>query len=523
MCDTDYTINNKNTHHDEADGDDDCIMGKYHKKNIESMIEFAQMMKRTYDHVVIRNPTTNTDHDQVTNTNDHNFPHLYQLEGLMTRPNHIISTNVDDDGNRGEQQQQQEIVVLQQWAEFCASIFSYKANPPPSAYFLRHYHADPYHIDPSLIRIARYCSDHNNHNGTTSDNDHHYQNNPIVASCRLFIKKLSTGYVSSSSSSYVIAGGIGEVCTDYQHRQRGLSKHLLHDCITIMNHHSHFFQVSILHCSAIFFPVYQASGYVNWINTMHSWIDMNTQELVSLFSSGFSDPNNITESSSVTSSTTNRRSIRLAKFPQDTYQLYHIHQQYSEIRFIGCIIRSMEYWNSYISQELDGTLYVVVEQSDIEEEKEIILGWLSIRQRSDENTIYRYQVRDYGCYRTNTTSIIFLQLLHHFIQMNQLHDVTDIIQLQLPKPIYDEINLNYPHDDYGENKIFINEVIEIDQGWMYKPIINHHNHTVKESNHNDESSSGNKQDEVSNNDSVSYLHHLFNTNLPHVIWSADSF
>jgi hypothetical protein len=98
-----------------------------------------------------------------------------------------------------------------QWASFCASIFAYKESPPPPDYFSRHYYNDP-DRQSSFIRVA------------VSQKD-----NEIVASCRIFARKIST-----KNGSFLKAGGIGEVCTSPHHRKRGLSKELLQDCIRIM-------------------------------------------------------------------------------------------------------------------------------------------------------------------------------------------------------------------------------------------------------------------------------------------------
>eukprot|EP00751_Fragilariopsis_kerguelensis_P010688 CAMPEP_0170786644 /NCGR_PEP_ID=MMETSP0733-20121128/17771_1 /TAXON_ID=186038 /ORGANISM="Fragilariopsis kerguelensis, Strain L26-C5" /LENGTH=436 /DNA_ID=CAMNT_0011132621 /DNA_START=795 /DNA_END=2105 /DNA_ORIENTATION=+ len=54
--------------------------------------------------------------------------------------------------------------------------------------------------------------------------------------------------------------------------------------------------------------------------------------------------------------------VRQAKFPQDTEQLHQLHRIYSEQRLVGCIIRSKEYWTNYISQELKGSLFVLIIQ-----------------------------------------------------------------------------------------------------------------------------------------------------------------
>ena len=74
--------------------------------------------------------------------------------------------------------------------------------------------------------------------------------------------------------------------------------------------------------------------------------------------------------------------------------------------------------------------------------------------------------------------MIFIKSLHHFIEVNNLHDI-NTIQIQLPKPIYDEIHINIHNDN---KLIFTKEVIEIDEGWMYKPItMCHHDDTKQKS------------------------------------------
>jgi predicted GNAT family N-acyltransferase len=542
---------------------------------INDIIQYARSLHHDYDVVIAQtNNMHSTESDLSTKeqTNDtttssslpsSNIAH-YRLEGLITTTTTEATTNTTLNKNnsivdvkesnsfKSEQQQQQqkqsssteERIVLEKWAEFCSSIFSYKTNPPPSSYFLRHYDADPYHIDPSLIRIAR-CD---------SNNDTNHTNN-IVASCRLFVKQLSTGYYSKddtstqnyngnnenqttklvvvpSSSSYIIAGGIGEVCTDMNHRSRGLSKRLLYDCINIMEHHgttnqnnNFFFQVSILHAAPSFFPFYRSCGYYNWIQTIYSWLELNLSQLMLLNDKR----KRMTHPSKECTTTTKTRTIRLAQFPQDTNQLYKIHQQYSEQRFIGCIIRRIDYWNTYIAQELDGVCYVLVEQqsqqhdddndNDNDNDNSSILGWLSIRGR-DEG---RYQVRDYGCYSIRETSQVFLQLLHYIlidIQQLQHNHHHKTIHIQLPKPIYDEIDHNYKEeDDTDDSKLllFVNEVIEIDEGWMHKPIIGMKDIITVTTASDVEEETG---EQVTN---VKSLQRLFNLDLPHVIWSADSF
>jgi predicted acetyltransferase len=73
------------------------------------------------------------------------------------------------------------------------------------------------------------------------------------------------------------AGGIGEVCTDAEHRKRGLSKMLLQNVISIMKERQ--LQISLLHAAAVFFPVYQkAGGYAG--STSHwSVVQVTTAKL----------------------------------------------------------------------------------------------------------------------------------------------------------------------------------------------------------------------------------------------------
>jgi Acetyltransferase (GNAT) domain len=131
---------------------------------------------------------------------------------------------------------------IDQWANFCASVFAYKANPPSASYFARHYSNDPHRVA-DWVRVI-------------------FHGKEIVASCRIFARQISIGNGKS-----VEAGGIGEVCTGQAHRKRGLSKRLLQDCIRIMTLRS--MQVSMLHASPIFFPVY-ARVQVFWFCLLSS-------------------------------------------------------------------------------------------------------------------------------------------------------------------------------------------------------------------------------------------------------------
>ena len=250
---------------------------------------------------------------------------------------------------------------IHQWSKFCESIFAYKSNPPSSSYFERHYYNDPNgpKYGPSLIRVA-------------IDND----TQEIVASCRVFVRDLSKGR-NTFGPEVVRAGGIGEVCTSDQHRKRGLSKVLLLDCIRLMKTNQLNLQVSLLHAAPTFFPVYEKAG--GYQNTTSEWSSVQVSyndEIV---------PTHIPDHEKYT--------VRVAQFPDDTEQLQTSHWTYSVRSCPGCIIRSEEYWNTYISKELENSLFVLT--YDNEYIGKFLVAWLSIRQRG-ENT---YQVREFGCYR----------------------------------------------------------------------------------------------------------------------------
>lgn len=319
------------------------------------------------------------------------------------------------------------------WAAFCASVFSYKAHPPPASYFERHYYNDP-RCEASLVRVAL----------TEEDGK-------IVSSCRVFRKRLSAG----AGGFAVEAGGIGEVCTDPAHRKRGLSKLLLQDAIEIMTNKEKM-QISLLHAAPTFFPVYQRGG--NYENTTSRWttVSVATDRL-----------------ESVTGEET--KGLRLAEFPNDTPRLQALHQEYSERRFAGCVIRSTEYWNNYISKELDGSLWVLTDKDNT------VYAWLSLRPRGNG----RYQLREFGrsLEGEGNTRVDLSYLLK-----KALSDATEnVITLHLPTMVLEEAR--------GAEFLEPDSVAtEDDQGWMYRSL----------------------QD-----DAVSMVE--ITQTIPHLIWPSDSF
>lgn len=281
------------------------------------------------------------------------------------------------------------------WAEFCASVFAYKPNPPPPSYFERHYRQDPCRRA-NLVRVADIGGD-------------------LVASCRVFVREISDGRGGS-----ILAGGIGEVCTDDGHRRRGLSKELLIDCLAIMKDMN--MKISFLHAAPAFFPVYQSLGYRC---SLTEWT------MVGL------DRSRLPLSS--------RLGVRPASFPSDTVSLQRMHQRYSEQRCAGCIIRSADYWNDYLRHELDGSLWVA-------ERENAIVGWLSLRERGGR----QQQVREFGA-ASEVAGEVLAALLPRALADAATMD------LLLPTVVWNDIN--------GASLDWLTLIgSENDAGWMYKPL-----------------------------------------------------
>lgn len=290
---------------------------------------------------------------------------------------------------------------IEPWADFCASVFAYKATPPPASYFQRHFDNDPTR-DASLIRVMLY-------------------EGKVVSSCRIFQRQVS------SFQGGVFAGGIGEVCTDKDHRKRGLSKLLLQNAIQIMV--SRGMKLTLLHAAPEFRPVYEKGGGYQCVTSQWSVVTLvrsNLKEAVIPYMT------------------------RLAKFPQDTARLQEIHQQYSERRFDGCIIRSQDYWNEYISKELDGSLWTLVKDDSL-------VAWVSLRFKGQ-----RYQMRDFGCHVESTSVSDALSML----LIVALQDIDEEqVSLYLPTGVLDDMTKHdCPFIDWST------VVIENDDGWMYKTL-----------------------------------------------------
>lgn len=323
---------------------------------------------------------------------------------------------------------------IKPWSEFCATVFSYKANPPPSSYFERHFTSDPDRGQPSLIRVA-------------------FHNGAMVASCRLFLRT-----ISGAAGGTLLAGGIGEVCTLQNHRRRGLSKVLLENCIDIMKERK--LQVSLLHAAPEFFSVYEKTGGYKCSKSCLSVVNMT---VLPDFSASVDNT---------------AYSIREATFPQDTARLSDLHSKYSLQSFVGCIVRSSEYWNQYLSQELNKKLWVL-------EQEGTIVAWLSLRPRGD-----RIQLQEFGTDSSliSTAQALDLLLFHAAQQMSAGNQQ----QLLLPTVVLDQAETG--KDQFLRFMDWSSQVSENDLGWMYR---------VFDTALSFESISGEKQ--------------------PHLIWPSDSF
>ena len=310
---------------------------------------------------------------------------------------------------------------IAKWAQFCAGVFrDKKPHPPPASYFENHYYNDPLRF-PQLIRVAIVHGNNINNNNKPT----------IVASCRLFLRTLS-GNVS--------AGGIGEVCTAVEHRRRGLSTALLRNVMDIMNERK--LSVSLLHAAPAFFPVYESVGYVS---STSEWSVLTISQ------------GNLDKVATEQNACSSPLRIRDATFPEDTDRLLSIHQTFSEQRFAGCIVRSNEYWNRYLSVEMKGSLLVL-------EESNVVIAWLSLRLRGD-----RFQLREFGFDDTYSTGIgidkAFSLLLAQAVKKEE--HVSNEWRLTLPTFLVDAFR--------KESLSFVeweSTRRDDDLGWMYKILDN---------------------------------------------------
>jgi hypothetical protein len=343
------------------------------------------------------------------------------------------------------------------WAAFCAACFSYKPNPPPAQYFERHFWRDP-RRDASLIWVF------------------HHETEGIVSSLRIFRRRISMGPGDNSSSNSsdavgheVEAGGIGEVCTTIDHRGRGLAGRLLKTAMDTMMDLK--LGYSLLHAAPAFIPVYKKSSY---------------SPVVSKWSVLFVPVRNLRPM------TDNEMTIRSAQYPRDTDQLQAIHKEYSELRLAGCVIRSKEYWNEYLSEELGDSLLVLCRAN-------VVLAWIATRPRGRN-----YQVRDFGCKvdlisaRSALSSLLYATLEKEGFFVDSAMAADTEVNLQLPTIILNDII----QAEQSPLEFWTSVIAEDDGGWMYKPIV-----------------PANKDGQL-----ISCMTERTNMHgIPHLVWPADSF
>jgi len=396
--------------------------------------------------------------------------HTITLSDGTTQTYHLRSLTEDD---------------IQRWSEFCASIFNYKPNPPPSTYFSRNYHNDP-RRDASLIRVLIHCA-----NNTMEE----CQNGEIVSSVRIFRRTLS----APGQYRTIEAGGIGEVCTSANHQRRGLSKLLLNDALDIMSTSSksdkgNGMECSLLHANPDFRPVYSKVGGYECVKSEWSVVPIELKHLTTI-------------------NTFHARSdgwaLRQAEFPQDIEQLHCIHKSYSEERFIT-VKRSKEYWKEYVSAELGDTLWVLAHPDFDDCEFTEVKAWMSIRKRGD-----RYQLREFG-YDTHShnedynedydisVSSCFRHLLGVVLEQAGESVGVDKKKVELVLPTFILSDIKEECDKTGESTpsyMNIKEATEVnDNGWMYV-------------NFNADSS----------RQSILELTTRDSSPIPHLIWPTDSF
>ncbi|KAL9178863.1 hypothetical protein ACHAXT_011836 [Thalassiosira profunda] len=320
------------------------------------------------------------------------------------------------------------------WTQFCASVFSYKPNPPPPSYFARHFYNDP-RRDAALVRVLVHCP---------TNSDEEKLNGEIVASVRIFRRSLSTG----PDGGTIEAGGIGEVCTSPDHQRRGLSKILLKDALSIMSKSSKKeggMKCSLLHANPDFRPVYAKVGGYASVRSAWSVVTVRLQNLTS-------------------TKTRDGWTIRMADCKRDAEQLQKLHREYSESRLIT-IVRSVQYWQEYVGAELGNTLWVLERPTD---EGEKILAWISIRKRGD-----RYQLREFGADKREGTSVGTSWALRRLLgaALDQVGEAVgsekEVLPLVMPTFVLSELRGERSTDDTADFLDVERATEENDDGWMY--------------------------------------------------------
>lgn len=214
----------------------------------------------------------------------------------------------------------------------------------------------------------------------------------------------------------------------------------------------------MLHAAPAFFPVYES---VEYTGSTSNWTDVPVK-VAKLLSLQYENP-----------STVKCRHVRRAQFPGDTEQLQRLHQQCSEHRLAGCILRSSDYWNNYLSQEiLQNPLYVLANGCDDDDEGDIIVvAWLSI---GFDATLHTVQMRDFGMDESHQeVTTAFGQLLQRALQKLPADNRPFNTTLQLPSFLaiqLQDLQTNDTDASPAPKTAHIDwskAVARSDHGWMY--------------------------------------------------------
>jgi len=357
--------------------------------------------------------------------------HTITLSDGATSTYHLRSLEIST-----SEEGQEHHADITKWTTFCASVFSYKANPPSASYFARHFYNDP-RRDPGLVRVLIHCP-----NNTEEERKH----GEIVSSVRIFRRTLSCG---DAGVSTIEAGGIGEVCTSPNHQRRGLSKILLKDAIRIMSSSSKEeggMTSSLLHAAPDFRPVYSKAGDYRSVRSEWSAVPIKLQHLST---SKIGDER-----------LHNDWCIRPAKFPQDAEQMQKLHAGYSEKRLIT-VVRTVQYWKEYVGPELGDSLWVLSKPNG--DGQDIIVAWISIRKRGD-----RYQLREFGVDKSNDdNNVKTYWAMERLLGVALDHAGENLgtekeAPLLMPTFVYKEMQ-----EDMGSEAFTGTATEENDDGWMY--------------------------------------------------------
>ena len=309
--------------------------------------------------------------------------------------------------------------------------------------------------------------------------------NPImVASVKLFLQNLT----STNGGNYgaIRAGGIGEVCTSMNHRRKGLSHRLLNIAIDYMKDHLDEFQVSVLHASTdAFRSVYAKVGYrcsrTCWTKVEYVFdgaVHSENMKDKAIYNEKGECKRTWMRSDDCKDGFSLR--IRSINFPEDMSSMSKIYDEMSkENSFVGCVIRSDEYWSEYVSNEMlvaPGCLTPLVLADD---KTGSLLAWVSLRDVSSSASLNPiYIVKEFGFDKRslNLLNLSILDALKVLLEESLSSICSENLgkkryNILLPTLIWKEIMLSKDQlcltSSYFE-KGFVHA--EDDIGWMYLAI-----------------------------------------------------